>query len=129
MKNLINSFLLIILINSSASSWEINTHRAIDRCAIVDDKQCGRGEVAKNLHWFAKNIEIQNEDYSSEELEDYVLPDGRKGITYFDYIIKGEPYIGISTWNQDFNSYYYTDLIEAGTILEDSLWSGVTQHD
>ncbi len=128
MKN-INKVLILVALNSSLLySWEINTHRAIDRCAIVNDKDCKRGDVAKNLHWFTENTGIKNESYYDEQLIGYTLPDGTKNITYFDYIMKGEPYIGISTWNQTFSTYVYTDLIEAGTILEDSLWSGVAEH-
>jgi len=120
MKNIYKIVILTILTLSLAHSWEINTHRAIDRCAIVKDKSCGRGEVAKNLHWFAENVGIKNESYYEEKLPDYTLPNGTKNISYFEYVTKGEPYIGISTWNQTFSHYKYTDLIEAGTILEDA---------
>ncbi|NPA60495.1 MAG: VWA domain-containing protein [Epsilonproteobacteria bacterium] len=133
----IKTISLSLLVCSSLSfGWEVNTHRAIDRCAIVEDAVCGRGEVAKNLHWFAENNIPKEkgkfESYVNEKLENYTLikkdKDGNqvKGddATYFSYVMFGEPY-AISTWHQTFsNNYDYIDLIEAGTILEDALYPG-----
>jgi len=129
---------LVLLVYSNLSfGWEINTHRAIDRCALVKDEICRRGEVAKNLHWFAENNIPKEkslfESYVNEKLDGYTLikydKDGNqiKGdkATYFNYVSKGEQY-GVSHWAQVFsNNFNYTDLIEAGTILEDTLWAGV----
>ena len=115
----IKTISLSLLVCSSLSfGWEINTHRAIDRCAIVEDAVCERGKVAQNLHWFAENtIPRENgkfESYLNEKLEGYKT-------TYFNYIISGEE-DGISKWHQSFSAYDYINLIEAGTILEDTLY-------
>jgi len=114
---------LIFLYFSLSYSWEINTHRAIVRCAIVEDKQCARGTVAKNLLWFAENyIPRENgnfESYRNEKLEGYKI--NNSDVTYFEYVLKGEK-DGISKWNQSFSSYDYLNLIEAGSILEDALY-------
>ncbi len=120
----IKTISLSLLVCSSLSfGWEINTHRAIDRCALVEDSVCGRGEVAKNLHWFAENSIPKEkgafESYVNENLEGYTV--SGKDTTYFNYILNGEK-DGISKWNQDFQEYDYVNMIEAGTILEDTLY-------
>lgn len=115
--------LSLLLCHTSTFAWEINTHRAIDRCAIVEDPECGRGSVALNLHWFAEsNIPRENggfESYVNEKIDDYKVND--QETTYFNYILFGEKK-GVSMWNQAFNKYDYVNLIEAGTILEDALY-------
>ncbi len=123
MKKVFQIMSFLLLTSNIAFGWEINTHRAIDRCAIVNDIDCGRGDVAKNLHWFAENnIPKENgnfESYVDEELEGYQV-DGQN-TTYFDYILHGEE-DGVSKWNQTFSKYDYVNLIEAGTILEDAIY-------
>jgi len=115
--------LSLLLCNTLAFGWEVNTHRAIDRCAIAEDKECGRGVVAKNLHWFAEsNIPRENgifESYINEKLENYKV--NSQDTTYFNYILLGEE-DGVSKWNQTFTTYGYVNLIEAGTILEDTVY-------
>jgi len=113
---------LLLLGGSALFGWEVNTHRAIDHWAI------SRYQGSQNLHYFAESVGIKNESYHDQIIDKYVLPNGTKNITYFDYVIKGEPHIGISTWNQSFSKYDYINLVEAGTILEDSLWPGVTKN-
>jgi len=139
----IKTISLSLLVCSSLSfGWEINTHRAIDRCAIAkpikcailngiggEYNECDRLNTSQNLHWFAENLGLKNEDYKDETLEGYTTDSylSPKAIGYFDYIIKGEEY-GVSKWHQSFNDHKYTDLIEAGTILEDALWENVNRH-
>jgi len=101
--------LLITVLSNIAYSWEVNTHRAIDKTAI---------EKASNLTDFAKDANIKNISYQKADFEDYEM-------TYFNYIIDGEEG-GVSDWNQTFTGKIpsYQKLIEAGTILEDVLWDG-----
>ena len=92
----------------NAYTWEINTHRAIEREAI---------KQSVNLQTFTTNAGIKNETYTSEKFEGY------GNYTYFNYVTNGETN-GISTkeWQQTFGNTKYEDLIEAGSILEDAQW-------
>lgn len=116
--NRINTVCLLLLVVSTPSlAWEVNTHRAIDRCALTTE--CGGQNKARSLHAFAADAGITDESYEYEVFEEY------GPTTYFDYILTGEGGLlwgkgGISAWNQSFSSYGYQSLIEAGTILEDS---------
>ncbi len=109
--------LLLLALGTSSLAWEVNTHRAIDRCAMTTE--CGGQNKARNLHAFAADAGITNESYRYEMFEEY------GSYTYFDYIVNGEGGLlwgqgGISAWKQSFSNYGYQNLIEAGTILEDS---------
>jgi len=53
---------LMLLATITASAWEINTHRAIDRLAI---------EKSENLKTFVKNVGIGNANYCNEIYEIY----------------------------------------------------------
>jgi hypothetical protein len=104
---------LMLLVTITASAWEINTHRAIDRLAI---------EKSENLKSFVKNsdIPINSYFYNNEQFEGY-------GMSYIQYIEddkKGEGN-GVAQWGQKFDSKpSYQKMIEAGTILEDAQYPG-----
>ena len=118
------SFLIFF---SSLCAWEVNTHRAIDRCAL--SSQCGE-QRSLNLYQFAYDAGIVQDNYQTEIFEGYSTENGAPA-SYFSYIVKngttGESY-GVSKWTQSFKSYGYQDLIEAGTILEDALNPGVNMY-
>jgi len=109
---------LVSILFSCSYSWEINTHRAIDRVAIdsADNKSI-------NLHNFISDVQIENEIYEDISYEGYQLRNGTQA-TFFNYIESslGEPN-GVSNWEQSFENYGYQNLIEAGTILEDAVYA------
>ena len=109
--------ILLILTTINVFSWEINTHRAIERKAI---------EKSENLKTFVKNSGIPTNTYfyNNERFEGYhknLLGD----YTYLDYVTNGEEN-GISDerWTQEFpyGKPSYQKMIEAGSILEDAQW-------
>jgi len=103
--------ILLILVSVYIFGWEINTHRAIDRQAILNGQ-------AINLYTFLNNSYLGSQTFNDR----YSIMFDGYGMTYFEYIKKGEKG-GISKWNQTFSSNHYAiDLLEAGTILEDALW-------
>jgi len=92
------------------NAWEINTHRAIDKKAL----NLLKGENS-NLNSFVENTNITNKEYRDEQFQNYKK-------SYFGYILKSED--GVSDWNQTFSeNYNYQDILEAGSILEDSVYS------
>jgi len=105
---------IIILTMSILNAWEINTHRAIDKETLDLLK-----EEKSNLNTFVKNTNIAHHTYADEKFSGY------GSYTYFDYIDhKKQQSDGVSDWNQTFNgAYNYQDIIEAGSILEDSMYS------
>jgi len=104
-------FLMIMMI-TSIFAWEVNTHRAIDKTAIVSSE-------TKNLHDFLNDTSLGSESFVNPKA---LLFDGYDQ-TYFKYIKDGEKN-GISQWKQKFSDTPTPiDLIEAGTILEDAQWS------
>jgi hypothetical protein len=113
MEKIMKKILLIVLTTTILFGWEINTHRAIDREAIAK---------AINLNLFLQNNHIKEPfDENSIQFDSY-------GMTYIKYILSGEK-DGISKWKQDFKYDDGTkasiqDLLEAGTILEDTVWAG-----
>jgi len=123
MKNFIKVLIYVIASVTIVNAWEINTHRAIDRCAI--SSECG-GQRSLNLHQLVQDTQIESDDYKDEIFESYTTRSGGD-VTYFNYAIDGEKY-GVSKWNQTFGSHTYQDLIEAGTILEDSLLPGINRY-
>jgi len=104
---------VIILTTILLFSWEVNTHRAIDRSAISNNS---------NLKSFIKNSKIDTSyEFIYEEFEGYKDKNGNT-FTYYKYITEGEKG-GISDWNQTFTGEdNIADAIEAGTILEDATW-------
>ena len=114
---MMKKIILLILTTISVFSWEINTHRAIERKAI---------EVSKNLKTFVKNSGISTNTffYNNERFEGY-HKNHLGDYSYIDYVLNGEENgISDNKWNQKFNSYNinYQALIEAGSILEDAQW-------
>ena len=99
--------LVVIVMTVNVFSWEVNTHRAIDRTAIL---------YSKNLQTFLNKSGIKNSNYINERFEGY-------GTTYIQYILNGEKN-GITEFGGSFNKKIanYQDLLEAGTILEDAQW-------
>ncbi len=96
---------ILILLSVNLFSWEINTHRAIDREALKN---------TENLKAFTSSVELFD-DYKSEMFEDY-------GMTYTYYIMYGEGN-GISALGQKFpETIDYKSLLEAGAMLEDAQW-------
>lgn len=91
MKNFIKVLFYVIASVTIVNAWEINTHRAIDRCAI--SSECG-GQRSLNLKQFVKDVQIENDDYKDEIFESYTTRNGGR-VTYFDYATSGEKY-GIS---------------------------------
>ena len=104
--------LIMVLVTAFIYSWEINTHRAIDRKAIEWSL------ISGNLKTFIKNSGIDNKyKFINENFLTYRM-------SYYDYITEGEKG-GISDWNQSFTGdNNIQDIIEAGTILEDAQWAG-----
>jgi len=112
---MMKKIILLILTTINVFSWEINTHRAIERKA---------SKASVNLKTFIKNAGIQNANYKNERLEGY-HKNYNGDYTYLDYAINGEENgISDNKWNQTFNIYNvdYQSLIEAGSILEDAQW-------
>ena len=68
------TMLILLLTITTASAWEINTHRAIDRIAI---------EKSENLKSFVGNASIKDIRYRSEVFEGYTNKITRRPITYF----------------------------------------------
>jgi len=124
MKLIFNKSLLVILFftTTNAFSFEVNTHQAITRCAVaspvmtaisgLEVNDCERNNSAINLHKFTENALLDKEDYPAEVFEKY-------NRDYFDYAQTGE---GFDSWRIGFRSKKYQDLIEAGVILEDSVY-------
>jgi hypothetical protein len=109
MKYIITLMLIVVY----SYSWEINTHRAIDREAI---------KKSSNLQSFIDNSNINLQNYPNEKFEGYTKIFS-ENYTYLDYVTNGET-IGISNenWKQIFSNSKAKSLIEAGAILEDALW-------
>lgn len=60
-------FISFIFCLQTLLAWEVNTHRAIDRCALSD--VCGGQQRSLNLHQFVQNTEIGQDDYKTEVFE------------------------------------------------------------
>ena len=120
---LINGILLLLGVSTTVSSFEVNTHQAITRCAISSPvksavingiaggyNDCDRMNSAVNLHKFVENSLLSNENYSEIYFEGY----GKK---YFDYAHSDDNF---KDWQISFLKNNYEALIEAGVVLEDS---------
>jgi len=103
------SFVLILLNTTNSFSFEVNTHQAITRCATTT--ACNQNG-AVNLHKFAENALLNKESYKEETFDKY-------GETYFEYANDGK---GFTAWGIGFQNTNYQALIEAGVILEDSVY-------
>ena len=104
---------ILMILGTHMYGWEINTHRAIERQAI---------KYSQNLETFVTNSGISKNSsyYNYEKFEGY------GSYTYINYILYGEKN-GISNkrWNQKFygTESSYKKMIEAGAILEDSVYA------
>ncbi len=78
---------LMLSITMTLFGWEINTHRAIDKEAILE---------ASNLDKFKENSQIK-EPYNENAIQFQTY-----GMTYIEYIMHGEKG-GMSKWGQKFN--------------------------
>lgn len=110
------SVVMMMVFTSPTFSYEVNTHQAITRCAVtviegLQLNQCGQiGAV--NLYSFVNDSLLEKEDYSEEVFEKY-------GDKYFDYAETGE---GFTDWSISILNSSFAGLIEAGVILEDSVY-------
>jgi len=104
---------LITVIYSFLDAFEVNTHQALTRCAITSS--CGNG-TTQNLHDFVNHGNIKSNSYGNEIFENYSK-------TYRQYANDG---IGFGDWNITINNPNYLGMIEAGSVLEDAVYS---QHD
>jgi Mg-chelatase subunit ChlD len=113
---------IMILGVTSLSAFEVNTHQAITRCAIdkVGCKNKGillRSEGSQNLYNFAEDTFFSKKDYKDTVYKGYQL-DG-KPAKYVEYATQGE---GFTKYKIETKSNYL-GLIEAGVVLEDSVYS------
>jgi len=103
--------ILIMVSVVNLFGWEINTHRAIDRQAA---------KYSSNFQYFVKHSGVKNNNYRYENFEGY-----GHNMTYINYVLNGEKNgISADKWHQAFNTSTVRaqDLIEAGAILEDSIY-------
>ena len=93
--------------------FEVNTHQAITRCAIVENSPSCQTEGTINLEIFMVNSKInKGVIFQEERFEKY----GTESYERYARIGKGfKPYNISITSN-------YTGLIEAGSVLEDSVY-------
>ena len=110
MKNIIKLILLFGV--SNLFGFEVNTHQAITRCAVIADTSKCETEGAKNLHLFAEHTELTNTKYPNQKFEKY----GNK--TYQQYAEGGK---GLEDWQIKIGNKYI-DLLEAGVVLEDAVY-------
>jgi len=59
----------LLLVGSTASAWEVNTHRAIDRCAISNE--CGGQQRSLNLHQFVQDAGVGEDGFTSDNSKGY----------------------------------------------------------
>jgi len=109
--------LQILLGISLLFGFEVNTHQAITRCAVIPNSPKCETDGSKNLDEFINNSNISTENiYDQEIFENYY--DGGIASSYKIYANKGE---GFTNYNISITSNY-TGLIEAGSVLEDSVY-------
>jgi hypothetical protein len=109
MQRIIKLFLLSASLN--LYGFEVNTHQAITRCAIIENTPKCETNGAENLKLFATHANILNENYKFQQFDKY-------GKTYVDYAKAGT---GFEDWKIKVNSNYL-GLIEAGVVLEDAVY-------
>ncbi len=104
--------IVILLLASKLFGFEVNTHQAITRCALT--QECSQSGGIVNLENFVKNTELNSTEsiYDDEVFEDY-------NEKYKKYLTKDDT--GFEDWNISITSNYH-GMIEAGSILEDSLY-------
>ncbi len=103
----------LILGTMALLAFEVNTHQAITRCALTEE--CGMQKIL-NLESFVKNTELNSIEvvYKDEIFEKY-------NRTYKFYI-EDENKTGFRDWNITIIHPNYQGMMEAGVILEDSLY-------
>ena len=100
--------------------FEVNTHQAITRCAIVENISQCKTEGIKNLESFMTHSKISKGNiYEKQLFEKYKYKLTKKPITYIDYILGEED--AIKDYQVVVNGTY-KGMIEAGVILEDAIY-------
>ena len=74
----------LLLVGSTLSAWEVNTHRAIDRCALSDE--CGSQQRSVSLHQFVQDAGIGHDNYEAEVFEGYSFP--RSHVVYTRFTLE-----------------------------------------
>ena len=126
MKNSTKGFLYLLLITYSilgfaVFAYEVNTHQAITRCVISDECSNTGQARSENLYKFVtEDALLKYVNYENELFVGY-------GKSYLEYASKGEKVF--REYNIGFLQAKYSDLIEAGSVLEDSIWSGALITD
>jgi hypothetical protein len=108
MKNII----LIMMGTLSLFGFEVNTHQAITRCALT--QECSTQGGVSNLENFVKHTEL-NSTLPIYKNEDYEKYDSK----YIDYV--GQDKTGFKDWQIQITPNYH-GMIEAGSVLEDSVY-------
>jgi len=106
-----NIQLLLLLGTLNLFGFEVNTHQAITRCAIIANTPQCETKGAENLKLFATHANLLDKDYIYQQFEKY-------GKTYVEYAREGT---GFNDWKIEVNSNYL-GLIETGVILEDAVY-------
>jgi len=104
--------ILAILSTISLFGFEVNTHQAITRCALT--QECSTQGGVSNLENFVKHVELNTTlaIYDDEIFDKY-------GEKYKKYVSKEDT--GFEDWNISINANYH-GMIEAGSVLEDSIY-------
>jgi len=103
--------IVLLLCTTNLFSFEVNTHQAITRCAIIQNSDQCQTEGAKNLKNFIVNSNLASTSYIDEIFDKY-----------------NKPYVIYANTGEGFKNYEinvtadYTGLIEAGSVLEDSVY-------
>jgi len=108
-------FLLITI--TSLYSFEVNTHQAITRCAVIVNSSNCQTEGSRNLHTFVENATINTGVIYDEEVFQSYYNNGKEE-TYKKYAKDGT---GFKPYDINITSNY-TGLIEAGSVLEDAVY-------
>ena len=103
--------LLILLGITNLFGFEVNTHQAITRCAIIVNSPNCQTEGSKNLLTFSKNSNLAATIYADEIFDKYNL-------SYKQYANIGK---GFKPYEINIVENY-TGIIEAGSVLEDSVY-------
>ena len=107
----------LLLSTLSVFAFEVNTHQAITRCVLTTE--CSQNGGVSNLENFAKHTELNSTDliYKNEIFDRY-------GSRYVDYV--AEKNTGFKEWNITITPNYL-GMIEAGSVLEDSIYHNAVE--
>jgi len=102
----------LILSTISILAFEVNTHQAITRCALITE--CSQSGGISNLENFVKHTELNSTGpiYIDEVFDKYESK-------YVEYV--GKKDTGFKDWNISITPNYH-GMIEAGSVLEDSVY-------